>query len=447
MHPHRALWALLALPALVSCSGAADCADACPAGTRQASFDITAAVSGQQFYVEASCETVCETVQPCLPPNVPSISADTYRCAPLEGFADIPPADEIDFSYADGWADAPPADAYAFDGPQRVVALYADGDDIPDVAFSGADYTQLLLGEADGGLITAGEVPVAAGYYDSLLAADVDGDGLDDVIVSAWDAFSVLLSDGSGGLVDAGDVPGDVGRRGAAADLDGDGLADLVYAPAEATLEVAYGLGDATFPDAVPLSMSALASAGGGCSRPVARIADLDDDGDLDIVAICLDQAGSFLSEGGMSWRAGPRSTLPTNSIDDFSLGDVTGDGLADLVTHRDATLTVLPGDGSGGFGAARESTDGCDSIFQPLHRAPALVDLDGDGDLDAGVVGPGCGVASFYLQGDDGVMRATDRPFDGTGDHGAAADLDGDGSAELVVAASAEDTLFVVFR
>src|SRR5262249_58846021 len=64
---------------------------------------------------------------------------------------------------------------------------------------------------------------------------------------------------------------------------------------------------------------------------------------------------------------------------DGVVLGDVTGDGVPDLVTTNDLgnSITVFAGDGAGGFGARVDLPTGS-------HPAePLLADLHGDGRLD----------------------------------------------------------------
>ena len=79
-----------------------DCGDICPEGTRKASFDAVIRGTGQAILGE-ECETICESIVPCSPPNVPEITATSYACAPLEGYVAFPPDSEVDFAWASGW--------------------------------------------------------------------------------------------------------------------------------------------------------------------------------------------------------------------------------------------------------------------------------------------------------------------------------------------------------
>ncbi len=97
---------LAASAALASCSGGDEevepvsCSEVCPAGTRRASYDSVASGNGVTV-ASSACETHCESVVPCVFPNVPTLTSGTYSCAPLEGFSKITPDDKADFSWAE----------------------------------------------------------------------------------------------------------------------------------------------------------------------------------------------------------------------------------------------------------------------------------------------------------------------------------------------------------
>lgn len=82
--------------------GEVDCGDICPDGTRKASFDAVIRGTGQAIVGE-ECETICESIVPCSPPNVPQITRDSYSCSPLEGFVQFEEDALVDFGWADGW--------------------------------------------------------------------------------------------------------------------------------------------------------------------------------------------------------------------------------------------------------------------------------------------------------------------------------------------------------
>jgi hypothetical protein len=109
-----------------------------------------------------------------------------------------------------------------------------------------------------------------------------------------------------------------------------------------------------------------------------------------------------------------------------LAAGDVTGDGLIDLVLP-DAGIQVFPGDGAGSFGPGiRYAGGGSDWI--------ALADLNGDSILDVIVTNPPDDV-SVYLSTPTGLqfeMRI--KPPTGFVSLIAIADLNGDGRSDFVV-------------
>ena len=125
-----------------------------------------------------------------------------------------------------------------------------------------------------------------------------------------------------------------------AGDFDADGYVDLVFIDS-ASVEMLRGLGNGKFAPAHPVA-----------SVPdngvFISLADLDGDGVPDIalhtttgiVLIHNDTQGAFTV-----WN-----TIASDSNAEFSIRDVTGDEIADLVVARDATLTVSRGVGDGTF-------------------------------------------------------------------------------------------------
>lgn len=126
-------------------------------------------------------------------------------------------------------------------------------------------------------------------------------------------------------------------------------------------------------------------------------IADLDGDRDLDlIVANGMHVAQAdwvFSNDGhGMFYGRRPLGAGSTGVEPDPSfgvaLGDVDGDGALDAVVANDvAQARVYRNDGKGTF--SRIAFLG-DYLNPQPRRAVALGDLDGDGDLDAVLVGLG---------------------------------------------------------
>lgn len=173
-----------------------------------------------------------------------------------------------------------------------------------------------------------------------------------------------------------------------------------------------------------------------GESPTAVAAGDLDRDGHLDLVVandggtvtvFRGDGRGGLISLGRSS--AGERPT-------DLALVDVDGDGSLDIVAanHETDYLTILLGDGEGGFRAAANSP--LRLAVSPHPHAVEAADLDGDGQVDL-VVDDRDGRGLRILRGlGGGAFQAPGTLVDAGGDPYlgmAVGDLDGDGRPDLV--------------
>jgi len=252
----------------------------------------------------------------------------------------------------------------------------------------------ILLAAADAGSSLQGQRPAAlfgpglrieVGRQPSdVAAADLNSDRRLDIVIAhpGSDDVTILLGDGRGGFRPApGPRPavGPMPHLIALGDVNRDGKLDIATAGHDShDIHVFLGRGDGSFARA-PGSPVAALSAGRPHNHGLV-FADVNADGVLDIgtsnqndnsVSVLLgDGSGGFRAAPGSPFRVG-RAPYP------LALGDVTGDGKLDVVTPdvRSNTITVLSGDGTGRFSAAPGSPYGV--AFRPY--AVALGDLDGD--------------------------------------------------------------------
>ncbi len=147
-----------------------------------------------------------------------------------------------------------------------------------------------------------------------------------------------------------------------------------------------------------------------------------------------------------MAAQFSPPTSIPAGSDpQDSLLADMNGDGIPDLVVADDGTqsVSVLLGDGKGGFGAPTSYAAGA-YLF-----SIAAVDVNGDGLPD--IVGVsrfnGNSVTTLLNNGHGGFSIGPSYAVGDTPTTITAADLNGDGKPDLVVANSDDGSLSVLLN
>lgn len=174
-------------------------------------------------------------------------------------------------------------------------------------------------------------------------------------------------------VIHAGDGPG----RMQAADMDGDGDQDLFGIFEQHELKWFQNTdGNGTFSAAIEIG-----DVDGECRKSI--LADLDGDLDMDILFIADADAaiGTLLNDGTGNFMAGTTVDLPSTP-ETFIVADVSGDGRLDLV----ATVNTLNGPG---MAILRGTETGFDTaeVFEGLHTGtPSTSIAVGDMDLVGGL-------------------------------------------------------------
>lgn len=261
---------------------------------------------------------------------------------------------------------------------------------------------------------------------------DLNGDGRLDLFAVEANAFVIWLDNGSGGYTGQSQpVEGDMtGQPYALGDLDGDGDLDL-----RVGAKLWANNGSGSFIDTQTSIDISLLKPGWLYDVQAIALGDLDNDGDLDMVILTSSGgAGVWLNLGGFAFSYTGRPFGDSFS-EAYALGDLNGDGYLDLITsdrYQDRTDRVWFNDGAGNF-IQNQVLKPQDSYTHDID----LVDLDGDGDLDAVIVGSSEHGNVVWLNVGAGVLALGEmlRPRESNGVHSVfTGDFTGDGAPDIVI-------------
>ncbi len=304
-------------------------------------------------------------------------------------------------------------------------------DGLDDLAVVAGGVLHIYINQGQGqSLLLRSTATLATGGDWVIGVSEVDGDGRPDLYAATGDNLALypVLNGVLGvpqGIVHniARPMPG-------AGDLDGDGDEDIVVF-GEGEYAVLRRTGPGAF-TAEPVQQGGQSWYAGPRTM---HMDDIDGDGDLD--AMCCGGGGggqTFINDDPslftVSWNDGTGAFTPAAEFAGIGSShlagsaDLDGDGDVDLVGGRciyyaPAPLTAHPTPGVGAFKAAERG----------------IVDLDGDGDPDLE-----CGAGSFIANAGDGSFApsAPVLPLPPSGaayqGKGFAGDFDGDGDTDLVV-------------
>ena len=258
----------------------------------------------------------------------------------------------------------------------------------------------------------------------ALTSGDFDGDGDNDLVTANKNADTSstlsLLNNQGEGVFTRTDIPAGVRASSIeSADLDEDGDLDLVTANFF-TIELFWNDGSGVFSEPVSLEVNR--------ATRFVTTGDLNEDGRLDLLYTNTsnDDVTFRLNTGAGTFAEGVSITVgdyPTAA----KIADFNGDGLMDILAlnSRSDNATLIVGNGDGTFAEPQNFP-----IGSRIPSQMAIADLDGDGDLDLATSNMES-VSILHNDGSGNMTLADNFPARPTQIQ--ARDIDGDGDPEVV--------------
>ncbi|MCC7440662.1 MAG: VCBS repeat-containing protein [Bdellovibrionales bacterium] len=260
----------------------------------------------------------------------------------------------------------------------NIVAADVNGDRVLDlVAGKSGTPNQIYMGVGDGTFAPVAPMDGDPANAGGVTLGDVDGDGdLDAIVFRSTFPMLLFKNNGAGAFTGPTTVHADTFNWGGArlGDLDGDGDLDMVVATDIFQQERVYrndGTGAFTFVGALP---------GSGNSTFDAALEDFDRDGRLDYFIADRAMTGLYQGNGDCTFNA---QTAALNQHDWAYSGkaaDINGDGFIDMMLSSTSSIyrRILLGNGDGTFQPHKAA--GTERIN--TYRSD-LGDFNGDGALD----------------------------------------------------------------
>jgi len=344
--------------------------------------------------------------------------------------------------------------------PNSIETADFNRDGSPDLAIANEEDSSItiLLGNGHGQFSPGPGSPFSSNRHPNDIAiADFNNDSNPDLAIANTEIseLTLLLGNGKGGFTQAPNSPYKVYAKPhthgiAVADFNGDGRLDMATDDwGEDKVSIIFGDTDLQFDHQTFYAVG---------KRPYQRLrtSDLNQDGKPDLVTTNLEGNNStvLLGQGNGTFLEAPGSPFPCGDAPfAVAIGDINGDGYADLVITDAPTITaeskghdglyILLGDGAGHF----QSMQGSPFFTGRSPSRLAIGDLNGDGINDIAVTNYNNRTVTIFLMSKTGVaatmtIQAGNHP-DGICIH----DLNKDGKNDLAVTNQTDGTLMILLN
>ncbi|PKP03508.1 MAG: hypothetical protein CVU11_08445 [Bacteroidetes bacterium HGW-Bacteroidetes-6] len=298
---------------------------------------------------------------------------------------------------------------------QRSVGVKIAGSAIALMLMSANLSAQTYVNE--GPLSSNYSLPISVGLLSAISTGDIDGDG--DIDIVAGEYFgntAIYYNDGTGiftsnSPIKIDGIPVSTGYMPSPtlADVDEDGDLDLYIGTLAGTIKVGINDGTGVFTSAPDMLADGVLLDVGTLAFP--EFADVDDDGDLDLyvgeqtglIKVFLNNgSGVFTSAGNMQDGGIDINFAP---LPQPVFYDFDNDGDLDLfVGDQSGLIKVYSNNGTGAFTASANLQSSGVDIDPGTYSSPAFIDVDDDGDMDF-LSGDYYGKIHVYLNNGSGVL------------------------------------------
>jgi hypothetical protein len=329
------------------------------------------------------------------------------------------------------------AEPFPAPSPTQVVVANFNGDTFPDIAVASGNLNEIavLLNDGSGGF----GPPIVSTILENpaqIAAADLRGNGTTDLVIAVYDGIDVLLGNGDGTFAAPVFYPSNMygGWTLVVGTFDANESPDVILASQYQQSTVFFaGHGDGTFASAVPMAVTVTSGLASG---------DFNGDSKLDLV-VSNSNAGTisvYLGHGDGTFGP-PADFVAGSGPGSLAVGDLDGDGHADVAVATPGFVSVLIGNGNGTFQAALQYPAG------PAPTALAIADFDLDGQQDVAVVDNQLNAVGILFGVGGGALSPLQAYLIASRASGlAVGDLDTNGLADIV-SGDSPDSAVVVLR